>query len=106
MLESQEALSIAYASGIAQQKDESVFQEIWSMDKGVYGPKELSTGGYVVLLVEISHPSAPKALNEIKGLVIASYQDQLEKIWVASLRKKFDVRVNEEVKAQVFEDLE
>ena len=106
LLESQEALSIAYASGMAQQKDELIFQEIWSMDKGVYGPIELSTDGYVVLLVETSHPSAPKALTEIKGLVIASYQDQLEKTWVASLRKKFDVQVNEEVKAQVFEDLE
>ena len=106
LLESQEALSIAYASGMAQQKDESVFQEIWSMDKGVYGPIELSTGGYVVLLVETSHPSAPKALNEIKGLVIASYQDQLEKTWVASLRKKFDVQINEKVRAQVFKDLE
>ena len=105
LLESQEALSIAYASGIAQQKDEPVLQEIWSMDQGVYGPVELSNGGYAVLLVEESHPSAPKALNEIKGLVIASYQDQLEKTWVASLREKFDVQVNEEVKAQVFEAL-
>jgi peptidyl-prolyl cis-trans isomerase SurA len=105
LLESQEALSIAYASGMAQQKDEPVLQEIWSMDKGVYGPVELSTGGYAVLFVENSHPSAPKALNEIKGLVIASYQDQLEQTWVASLREKFDVQVNEEVKAQVFETL-
>ena len=105
LLESQEALSIAYASGMAQQKDEPVLQEIWSMDKGVYGPVELSTGGYAVLFVENSHPSAPKALNEIKGLVIASYQDQLEQTWVASLREKFDIQVNEEVKAQVFEAL-
>mgnify|MGYP003320638155 FL=1 len=105
LLESQEALSIAYASGMAQQKEEPVLQEIWSMDKGVYGPVELSFGGYAVLLVENSHPSGPKALNEIKGLVIASYQDQLEKAWVASLREKFDVQVNEEVKAQVFEAL-
>ena len=105
LLESQEALSIAYASGMAQQKDETVLQKIWNMDQGVYGPVELSTGGYAVLLVEDSHPSAPKALNEIKGLVIASYQDQLEKTWVASLREKFDVQVNEEVKAQVFEAL-
>jgi peptidyl-prolyl cis-trans isomerase SurA len=105
LLESQEALSIAYTSGMAQQKDEPVLQEIWSMDKGVYGPTELSTGGYAVLFVENSHPSAPKALNEIKGLVIASYQDQLEQTWAASLREKFDVQVNEEVKAQVFEAL-
>jgi len=29
----------------------------------------------------------------------------LEKTWVASLREKFDIQVNEEVKAQVFEAL-
>lgn len=105
LLESQEALSIAYASGISQQKDEPVLQQLWSMKKGVYGPVELSDGGHVVLLVEKSHPSGPKALNEIKGLVIASYQDRLEKAWVAALRAKFDVQVNEEVKTQVLEAL-
>jgi len=105
MLENQEALSITFSSGMAQQKDDPVLQELWSMEKGVYGSVELSKGGYAVLFVESSQPSAPKALNEIKGLVIASYQDQLEKSWVESLRQKFKVDVNEEVKARVFEEL-
>ena len=105
MLENQEALSITFSSGMAQQKDDPVLQELWSMEKGVYGSVELSKGGYAVLFVESSQPSAPKALNEIKGLVIASYQDQLEKSWVESLRQKYVVDVNEQVKVQVFEQL-
>jgi hypothetical protein len=44
-------------------------------------------------------------LNEIKGLVIASYQDRLEKAWVEALSEKFEVRINEEVKAAVFAEL-
>jgi len=44
-------------------------------------------------------------LNEIKGLVIASYQDRLEKAWVAALKEKFEVKVDESVKAEVFAEL-
>jgi peptidyl-prolyl cis-trans isomerase SurA len=105
LLENQDALNIAYASGLAQQKDEPVLQEIWNTDKGTYGPVELSSGGFAVLYVEELLPAGPKALNEIKGLVIASYQDRLEKAWVEALSEKFEVRINEEVKAAVFAEL-
>jgi peptidyl-prolyl cis-trans isomerase SurA len=50
-------------------------------------------------------PSAPKALNEIKGLVIASYQDVLEKEWISALKAKFEVQVNEEAKAALIREL-
>jgi len=105
LLEDQDALNIAYASGLAQQKDEPVLQEIWGTSKGTYGPIELSNGGFAVLYVEELLPAGPKALNEIKGLVIASYQDRLEKAWVAALKEKFEVKVDEAVKAEVFAEL-
>jgi peptidyl-prolyl cis-trans isomerase SurA len=105
LLEDQDALNIAYASGLAQQKDEPVLQEIWGTNKGTYGPIELSNGGFAVLYVEELLPAGPKALNEIKGLVIASYQDRLEKAWVAALKEKFEVKVDEAVKAEVFAEL-
>jgi len=44
-------------------------------------------------------------LNEIKGLVIASYQDALEKEWVSALKSKFEVNVNEIAKSALFEEL-
>ena len=42
-------------------------------------------------------PPSPKSLDEARGYVIADYQEYLEKNWVESLRKEFDVHVNEPV---------
>lgn len=42
-------------------------------------------------------PPAPKPLNEVKGYVVADYQESLEKSWIAELRKKYPVSVNEQV---------
>lgn len=39
----------------------------------------------------------PEDYTDVKGLVTADYQDQLEKQWVAELRKKYPVVINEEV---------
>lgn len=41
--------------------------------------------------------SAPEELNDVRGLVVADYQDELEKKWVATLRKKYAVKVDETV---------
>ena len=43
----------------------------------------------------------PKEYTDVKALVIADYQDVLEKEWVAELRKKYKVVVNQEVLATV-----
>ena len=40
---------------------------------------------------------APKELSDVRALVVADYQDYLEKQWVADLRKQFAVKVNENV---------
>mgnify|MGYP004518128497 FL=1 len=44
---------------------------------------------------------APQALDDVRGLVTADYQDALEKEWVASLRKKYPVVVDHDVLATV-----
>lgn len=38
-------------------------------------------------------------------MVIASYQDALEKEWVSALKSKFEVNVNEIAKSALFEEL-
>lgn len=38
-------------------------------------------------------PPQPKALEEARGYIVADYQDYLEKEWVESLRKEYDVKV-------------
>ncbi len=39
----------------------------------------------------------PKQLSEIRGLMIAEYQNYLEKLWIEELRKKYEVIINQEV---------
>ncbi|HEY6163014.1 MAG TPA: peptidylprolyl isomerase [Bacteroidia bacterium] len=39
----------------------------------------------------------PKSLSEAKGLVTAEYQNYLEKEWIDSLKKKYEVKVDQEV---------
>jgi len=52
---------------------------------------------YSFMKIEEVLPPADKKLEEARGYVIADYQDQLEKEWVASLREQYKVSINEEV---------
>lgn len=105
LLENEDALSVAIQNGTYEQDDNSVIQAVWQEESGVFGPVELDNGSFVVVQIDEFIPSAPKALNEIKGLVIASYQDALEKEWVNALKSKFEVNVNENAKSALFQEL-
>ena len=104
-MENEDALSVAIQNGTYEQDDNSVIQAVWQEESGVFGPVELDNGSFVVVQIDEFIPSAPKALNEIKGLVIASYQDALEKEWVNALKSKFEVNVNENAKSALFQEL-
>lgn len=39
----------------------------------------------------------PEDYNDVRGLVVADYQDELEKQWVDELRRKYPVKVNQDV---------
>jgi peptidyl-prolyl cis-trans isomerase SurA len=51
----------------------------------------------VVKVEEVYAQPATKTLDEARGYVVAEYQDYLEKKWHAELRKKYPVKVNEDV---------
>lgn len=42
-------------------------------------------------------PAQPKTLKEARGYVISGYQDYLEQQWIAELRQKYPVKVDEKV---------
>lgn len=54
--------------------------------------------GRVVFVVthKIIAPT-PKTLQEARGIITSDYQNQLEKDWVASLKKKYEVHVDQKV---------
>ncbi len=54
-------------------------------------------GSYSFIKIEDILPPQPKTLEEARGYVVADYQDKLEAEWVEQLRKKYEVKVNEEV---------
>jgi peptidyl-prolyl cis-trans isomerase SurA len=58
-------------------------------------------------LVEIKRlvPPGIKEFNEARAQVIADYQDELEKQWVASLRGKYAVKINKKGKKAVVAEL-
>jgi len=55
---------------------------------------------YIVEVVKLL-PSEPKLLSECRGLVTADYQTKLEKEWLAELRSKYKIEVNQEVLKKV-----
>jgi peptidyl-prolyl cis-trans isomerase SurA len=58
-------------------------------------------------LVEIKRlvPPGVKEFNEARAQVIADYQDELEKQWVAGLRQKYSVKINKKGKKAVVAEL-
>ena len=44
---------------------------------------------------------APEGMDDVRGLVVADYQDELEKNWVEALRKRYKVVVDPKVVATV-----
>ena len=46
-------------------------------------------------------PSQPKKIDEVRGLVIADYQNHLEERWIKELRSKYDFVVHREVLNQL-----
>ena len=75
------------------QKDEPLPEGItWAAGQKADLPD--STG---FVSVEKVIPPTPKTLDEARGYIIADYQDQLEKDWVAALQAKYPVVVHDDV---------
>lgn len=88
---------------LALKVSEGLFEK--DKDKGLLDPSRWQTGEYEkqadgrYVYVRISEvlPSQSKNLDEVRGQVISDYQQVLETTWVESLRKKFEVKVNEDI---------
>ncbi len=50
-------------------------------------------------------PPEPKDLKDVKGLVIADYQNTLENEWIEQLRKEYEVTINQPVLIEIKKEL-
>ncbi len=66
------------------------------------GDKQLSYNGrnYLITIHKVL-PPALKELDEVKGMVIADYQNYLEKQWISSLKQFHTINVHEDVVQQI-----
>ncbi len=92
--------SKAKKKGIMMEVTRKIYQKEDPLPEGITwaaGQKADLPDSTGFVSVEKIIPPAPKTLDEARGYIIADYQDQLEKEWVASLQAKYPVIVNEPV---------
>lgn len=85
---------------IPVQLTKRIYQKEEVLPAGItWAPKQRADlpNGLGLVSVERVLPPQTKSLDEARGYIIADYQDQLEKEWVASLQKKYPVKVEETV---------
>ena len=88
-------LRIKVVKGIFKKGDNAlVDREIFQVDTTYTAPK-----GYEHTAVFGKKLKAPKTYDDVRELVVADYQEYLEKQWIANLRKQYPVVLNEEALA-------
>ena len=97
MFNADSVLRIRVEKGIFKKGDNAL------VDKEVFGVSatDQPVKGYPYTAVYGKKLKAPKEMSDVRTLVVADYQDELEKQWVEQLRKKYQVVVNEDVLATV-----
>ena len=77
-------------------KGENTFVDQVDWTLGVSDPIPDNSNVKLVYIESIVSPQV-KALEDAKGLITSDYQDFLEKEWMAELKAKFDVNINQYV---------
>ena len=90
-------LRIKVVKGIFKKGDNAlVDRDVFHKDTVYQTPK-----GYDHCAVYGTVLKQPKSYADVRDLVVSDYQEQLEKEWVADLRRQYPVKINEEVLATV-----
>lgn len=88
-------LNIKYEEGVLAIEDNE-FLKGNNWNSGLNEPKVINKK-FVFVVLEEKLPSAPKKIDEAKGLITAAYQNELETNWINNLKNKYPVVINEEV---------
>lgn len=64
---------------------------------GVTPVEKLNDSSYRFIWVKQIVGPEPKSLKEAKGYIVSDYQEYLEKTWLAELRNKYPIKLNEQV---------
>lgn len=96
-------LNVSKSSGLFEVDDHKALSII-DWEEGVSKVVKADNVYYFVYINDILEPDY-KNINEVKGMVIADYQNYLENKWVKELREKYDIQVNESLLNKVKQEL-
>lgn len=86
-------LSLNFKEGTFERGENHILDTVkWEV--GTHDAGVINGRTYIVKISKIIPPEE-KQLSDVKGMVIADYQDYLEKQWLTSLKQKYPVVVNE-----------
>ena len=64
---------------------------------GLTAINKINDSSYQFVLVKQIVKPEPKTLKEAKGYIVSDYQEYLEKTWLAELRNKYPIAVDDSV---------
>jgi len=88
------ALALSVESGLFTEEQKPFLKGI---TKPGLGPNVQLDDRIVITDIKGVRAPEPKTLDEARGLITAAYQDSLEKAWIAELRAKYPVSVDQDV---------
>jgi len=87
-------IRIRVEKGIFKKGDHALIdREVFKVDDA----KVDSVKGYPIDAVYGKKLKKPQNYTDVRNLVVADLQDEMERLWVADLRKKYAVTINEEI---------
>ncbi|OUJ75277.1 peptidylprolyl isomerase [Hymenobacter crusticola] len=92
-LNEQNSLAVQITQRNFQKGDNKVVDELMSKGPGTYNVQK--DGRYYAVTIDKALPAGPKTLSEARGQATSDYQNYLEKQWVAQLREKYPVKINQ-----------
>jgi len=99
LLNEENPLNVSYSKGRYEEGENKLLEEYFHQ-KGVFVFVDASNNWRVVHLINYID-AEPKKLSEIRGIVIADYQNYLEQQWIKELKLKYPVIINEKILAEL-----
>lgn len=103
-LNKQSELNVKIEENVIEENDNDLLAE-YQPETGISKVFKKNSRYFIFIVKDKKAPSV-KSLEEGRGLVISAYQTQLEKDWIADLKSKYEVQINDKVLEQVIEILE
>lgn len=98
-MNTQSQTEVSAREGKFEKEEEPIIDSI-AWKKGLGKPFNWNDRVALVNVHELLPPQ-PKQIDEIRGMLIADYQNYLEKQWVQELRTKYQVQIDQNVLSQI-----